>query len=111
VYGFKEIDKAYIALQQAEHLGYPPGNREKSQLADGYSERADRLWHDSRKIQGLPQEKDEVQKAQDDYNRALRLYQNIAPYGNASTTIVRVQGMLAAVEYRLKSLQGGWFWR
>ncbi|MCU1276097.1 MAG: serine/threonine protein kinase, partial [Bryobacterales bacterium] len=111
VYGFKDIDKAYAALQEAERRGYPLGNREKSQLADGYRERADRLWYDSRKIQGLPQEKDEVERAQDDYNRALRLYQNIAPYGNASATIVRVQGMLAAVEYRLKTLQGGWFWR
>jgi tetratricopeptide (TPR) repeat protein len=110
VYGLKDIDKAFIALQEAERLGYPPGNREKSQLADGYSERADRLWHDSRKIQGLPQEKDEVQKAHDDYNRALRLYQEIAPYGNANTNIVRLQGVLSAVEYRLRRLQGG-FWR
>ena len=111
VYGFKDIDKAYAALQEAEKHGHPLGNREKAQLADGYRERADRLWYDSRKIQGLPQEKEEVERARDDYNRALRLYQNIAPYGNASATIVRVQGMLAAVEYRLKSLQGGWFWR
>jgi serine/threonine protein kinase len=110
VYGFKDIDKAYAALQEAERLGYPLGNREKSQLADGYRERADRLWYDSRKIQGLPQEKDEVQKAQDDYNRALRLYQEIAPYGSANASIARLQGVLSAVEYRLRRLQGG-FWR
>lgn len=100
VYGLKDIDKAYIALQEAERRGYALGNREKGQLADGYRERADRLWYDSRKIQGLPQEKEEAQKAQDDYNRALRLYQEIAPYGNANANIVRVQDMLSAVEYR-----------
>jgi serine/threonine protein kinase len=100
VYGLKDIDKAYIALQEAERRGYALGNREKDQLADGYRERADRLWYDSRKIQGLPQEKEEVQKAQDDYNRALRLYQEVAPYGNANANIARVQAMLSAVEYR-----------
>jgi serine/threonine protein kinase len=109
VYGLKDIDKAYIALQEAEHRGYALGNREKGQLADGYRERADRLWYDSRKIRGLPQEKEEVQKAQDDYNRALRLYQEIAPYGNANANIARVQAMLLAVQYRLQRLQGGGF--
>ena len=108
-YGLKDIDKTFLALQEAEKRGYALGNRDKSQLADGYRERGDRLWYDSRKIQGLPQEKDEVIKGQDDYNRALRLYQEIAPDGNANANIMRVQNMLAAVDYRLKQLQGGGF--
>lgn len=108
-YGLKDIDRTYLALQEAEKRGYALGNRDKSQLADGYRDRGDRLWYDSRKIQGLPQEKDEVLKALDDYNRALSLYQEIAPDGNANGNIVRTQNMLAAVEYRLKQLQGGGF--
>jgi hypothetical protein len=112
VYGFKDIDKAYAALQGAERRGYALGNREKGQLADGYRERADRLWNDSRKIRGLPQEKDEVQKAVNDYNRALELYQQITPYGNASTGIIRVQAALQGVKGRLLELQGsGYLWR
>ena len=105
-YGLKDIDKTFLALQEAEKRGYALGNRDKSQLADGYRDRGDRLWYDSRKIQGLPQEKDEVLKAQDDYHRALRLYQEVAPDVNANSNIVRVQNMLAAVEYRLKQVQG-----
>ena len=108
-YGLKDIDKTYLALQEAERRGYALGNRDKSQLADGYRDRGDRLWYDSRKIQGLPQEKDEVLKAQDDYNRSLRLYQEVAPEENANGNIMRVQNMLAAVDYRLKQLQGGGF--
>jgi len=108
-YGLKDIDKTYLALQEAEKRGYALGNRDKGQLADGYRDRGDRLWYDSRKIQGLPQEKDEVLKAQDDYNHALRLYQEIAPDANANGNIVRVQNMLSAVDYRLKQLQGGGF--
>jgi len=108
-YGLKDIDKTYLALQEAEKRGYALGKRDKGQLADGYRDRGDRLWYDSRKIQGLPQEKDEVMKAQDDYNRALHLYQEIAPDANANGNIVRIQNMLSAVDYRLRSLQGGGF--
>src|ERR1039457_6566047 len=44
VYGLKDMDKGYEALQEAQKRGYALGNREKSLLADGYRDRADRLW-------------------------------------------------------------------
>ena len=105
VSGLKDIDKAYDALQEAEHHGYKLGNRQKALLADGYRDRGDRLWWDSRDVRGLPQEKDQIQKAADDYRRALELYQGIVPYGSANVNIVRVQGSLSAIEFRLKELQ------
>ena len=105
VYGLKDIDKAYAALQEAERHGYKLGNRQKAQLADGYRDRGDRLWWDSRNVRGLPQEKDQIQKAADDYRRALELYQGIVPYSSANVNIVRVQGSLSAIEYRLAELQ------
>lgn len=105
VYGLKDIDRAYAALQEAERRGYKLGSREKAQLADGYRDRGDRLWWDSRNVRGLPQEKDQIQKAAEDYRRALELYQSVVPYGNANVNIVRVQGSLSAIEYRLAELQ------
>ena len=105
VYGLKDIDKAYAALQEAERRGYKLGNREKSQLADGYRDRGDRLWWDSRNVRGLPQEKDQIRKAADDYRRALELYQGIVPYAAPTLNIVRVQTSLSAIEYRLAKLQ------
>jgi tetratricopeptide (TPR) repeat protein/uncharacterized protein YhhL (DUF1145 family) len=107
VYGLKDIDKAYAALQEAERLGYKLGNREKALLGDGYRDRGDRLWWDSRNVRGLPQEKDQIQKAADDYRRALDLYQSIVPYSNASANIVRVQGSLEGLQYRLVELGAG----
>jgi tetratricopeptide (TPR) repeat protein len=107
VYGLKEIDKAYAALQEAERHGYKLGQREKAQLADGYRDRGDRLYWDSRKIRGLPQERDQIQKAADDYGRALELYQSIAPYGNSSANIARVESSLETVKYRLEELASG----
>ena len=71
VYGLKDIDKAYDALGEAQKRGYPSGNREKSQLADGYRDRADRLATDSKSIKGLPAEKDQLQRAADDYKHAV----------------------------------------
>jgi tetratricopeptide (TPR) repeat protein/predicted Ser/Thr protein kinase len=107
VYGLKDIDKAYAALQEAERRGYKLGNRDKAQLADGYRDRGDRLWWDSRNVRGLPQEKDQIQRAADDYRRALELYQSVVPYGNANANIVRVQSSLDSVQFRLEELAGG----
>jgi|SRR5579871_6165501 len=107
VYGFKDIDRAYRALQQAAKLGYSLGNREKSQLADGYRARADRLWWDTRSVRGLPQEKDEVQHVEDDYKRALELYQEVAPYGNSNDGILRVEQSLESVDSRLDQIGDG----
>jgi tetratricopeptide (TPR) repeat protein/predicted Ser/Thr protein kinase len=105
VYGLKDIDKAYAELQEAERRGYRLGNRQKAQLADGYRDRGDRLWLDSRDVRGLPQEKDQIQKAADDYRRALELYQGIVPYSSANVNIVRLQSSLFAIESRLAELQ------
>jgi cytochrome c-type biogenesis protein CcmH/NrfG/predicted Ser/Thr protein kinase len=107
VYGLKDMDKASQAFQEAERRGYQLGNREKLFLADGYLERADRTFWDSRNVKGLPQEKDQVQRSVEDYKRALALYQEIAPYGNASTKITRVQSSLESAEYRLKEIETG----
>ncbi len=104
VYGLKDIDKAYDALQQAEKLGYVWGKREKAQLADGYRDRAEKLFWDSRNVRGMPQEKDEIQRAKDDYERALGLYQSIVPWGNASASIVRVETDLKSVNSRLDQI-------
>src|SRR5207248_11499950 len=72
---------------------------------DGYLARADRLWWDSRNVRGLPQEKDQIQRAADDYKRALELFQGIAPFGNANAGIVRVENSLDSVNFRLHQIE------
>jgi tetratricopeptide (TPR) repeat protein len=107
VYGLKDIDKAYQAINEAGRRGYKLGNREKGQLADGYRDRGDRLWWDSRNVRGLPQERDQIQRAADDYRKAMELYQGIVPYGNANASIVRLQQSLESVNTRLQQIEGG----
>ncbi len=107
VYGLKDIDKGYQALEQVEKRGFQLGNREKSLLADGYRERADRLFWDSRTVRGMPQEKDEIERARDDYERSLKLYQSVAPWGNAYASIGRVEQSLESVNSRLQQIEHG----
>ena len=105
VYGLKDIDKANEALNQAKKHGYTLGNRDISQLADGYRDRGDRLWLDSHNVRGLPQERDQVLRVQQDYQTALGLYQQVAPWGNANAQIVRLQNVLDSVRLRLQQLE------
>jgi tetratricopeptide (TPR) repeat protein len=104
VYGLKDIDKGYEALQQAQKRGYTLGNREKLLLADGYRDRADRLWWDSRNVRGLPPEKDQIQKAADDYKRSEELYQSVSPWGKSIVNLVRIRLSLESVNFRLHQI-------
>ncbi len=106
IYGLKDVDKADAALQEASRLGYTLGNREKAELADGYRDRADRMYKDTINVRGLPQEKDQLNRAAADYTRALNLYQEIAPYDNAGINMKRVQVSLDGVTARLQEIQG-----
>jgi hypothetical protein len=101
------VDKAATAFHQAEANGYALGNRERAQLADGYRERADRTWWDSRNVRGLPQEKQQIQQAADDYQRALELYQKSAGWGNSNMRIGQVQTSLESVNTRLQQIALG----
>lgn len=107
IYNLGDTDRGDEALQQAERQGFHLGNREKAMLADGYRRRGDRLFWDSRNVRGLPQERDQVQRAADDYHRALQLYQSIAPYGSATGNIAKVQTSLESANSRLEQLDQG----
>ena len=107
VYGLKDIDKASDAFQQAAKRGYQLGPREKMYLADGYTTRADLLFWDSRKMRGLPQERDQIQRAANDYKEALDLYQSIVPYPKAAAGVARVQPSLDSVITRLHEIDSG----
>jgi len=99
-----DIEKAAAAFQQAETNGYHMGGREESQLADAYRDRANRAWRDSFSVRGLPQEKDQIQRAAEDYQRALDLYQKSAGWGNAALRIAEMQSSLESANTRLQQI-------
>jgi hypothetical protein len=101
----KDFDRGLAALDQAEKHGYTGGERERLLLADGFRERANREFWDSRNVRDLPQEKDLVERARDDYQRSLNLYQGIAPYENSATSIQTVEESLVSVNSRLNQIE------
>jgi tetratricopeptide (TPR) repeat protein len=102
-----DIEKAATAFQQAETNGYHMGGREESQLADAYRDRANRAWRDSFSVRGLPQEKEQIQRAAEDYQRALDLYQKSAGWANAALRIAEMQASLESANTRLQQIAAG----
>ncbi len=52
IYGLEDVDRGADALQQAQRLGYTPGDRETVQLADGYRARGDTFARTARTLTG-----------------------------------------------------------
>jgi len=102
-----DIEKANAAFQQAEANGYHMGGRELSQMADAYRDRANRAWKDSFSVRGLPQEKDQIQRAADDYQRALEFYQKSDGWANAGLRIAEMQASLESAQTRLQQIALG----
>lgn len=106
VYGLDDLDKAIAAFKEAENRGYRPGNRELVQMADGYRSRGDRMRRQSADVRDLPQEREYLEKASDDYRQALELYRQAIGFGDVSTSMRQVQTRLEEVERRLDELTG-----
>lgn len=103
VYGLDDLDRAIVAFEEAGRRGYRPGLREIAQLADGYRNRADRMRRESERLRGLPQEYELLEKAVNDYGRAVHLYEQAIGFGEASANLRYVQRHHDEVSRRLES--------
>jgi eukaryotic-like serine/threonine-protein kinase len=107
VYSLKDVEKAEQALKAAGKRGHPVGRREKAQLGDGYRDRAERLLREADKATGLPEEKDYLERARDDFERAQEYYRDIVPYAGSANSLRRVLDFSDHVELRLKIIREG----
>jgi len=113
IYGLEDVDRGADALAQAEKRGHAPGDRETTQLADGYRARGEALLRTSQTLKDLPQERDYLTRAADAFREALTRYANVSGAGNAAANIRDTQKRLERVEGRLAEisrLEGGWPW-
>jgi hypothetical protein len=104
IYGLQDVDRGADALRQAEIYGYKRGERETSQLADGYRVRGDALARNARELNGLPQERDYLERSADAYREALTHYLVIEDYSKLGANIRAAQRGLDRVEKRLADL-------
>jgi serine/threonine protein kinase len=106
IYGLQDLDRGADALRQAERNGYQRGEREVVQLADGYRVRGDTLVRNARQLDGMPQEREFLERAAEAYRQALSLYLSIRDFSNVSSSIRLAQQALNRIDQRLAELSG-----
>jgi eukaryotic-like serine/threonine-protein kinase len=104
IYGLEDVDRGADALAQAQRLGYTPGDRETTQLADGYRARAETLVRTARTLAGLAQEQDYLTRAAEAYRQALDLYARAVGFADVARTMRLTQRALGQVEERIALL-------
>ncbi len=101
IYGLEDVDRGADALAQAQRLGYTPGDRETTQLADGYRGRGDALARTAHTLAGLAQEQDYLTRAAEAYRHALDLYRKVVTFADVARTMRLTQRALGQVEQRI----------
>ncbi|MEO8256324.1 MAG: protein kinase [Acidobacteriota bacterium] len=104
IYGLEDVDRGGDALNQAQHYGYTPGNRETAQLGDGYRARADTLARRARQLANMPEERDSLVRAAEAYRQALSFYTRAADFAGVPANIRLAERGLGLVERRLAEL-------
>jgi cytochrome c-type biogenesis protein CcmH/NrfG len=104
IYGVEDIDRGADAMKQAQRLDHTLGPRETAQLAYGYGIRGGTHQQTAAKLEGMPQEREYLTRARDDYRRALELYTDIATFGDVPRQMRMMQGRLERVEEKLDDL-------
>ena len=99
--------RAEDALKAASKRGHDMGRRERAQLGDGYRDRAERLVREAERASGLPEEKDYLERAKDDFSRAADYYRDIVPFAGSAASLRRVLDYSEHVETRLKVIREG----
>jgi serine/threonine protein kinase len=105
VYALGDVEKAEEALKSADKRGHDLGRREKAQLADGYKSRADKFMREAERANTVPEERDYLGRAKDDYRRAEDLYREIVPFGGSAAGLRKVFDQLELIEGRLESIK------
>jgi hypothetical protein len=104
IYGLEDVDRGADALSQAQRLGYTPGDRETTQLADGYRARGDTLSRTARTLAGVAPEQEYLTRAAEAYRRAIDLYAKVVSFADVARAMRLTQRALAAVEQRIADL-------
>jgi hypothetical protein len=112
IYGLEDVDRGAEALAQAERNGHHPGERETTQLADGYRARGETLLRTAQTLKAMPQERDYLERSRDAFQEALTRYSTVSGFGNAAISIRETQRRLDRIEERLREISrtGWWPW-
>jgi uncharacterized protein YhhL (DUF1145 family) len=106
IYGLDDVDRGADALKQAQRLGYSAGERETTQLADGYRSRAIVFERTARTVNGGAVEQKYLARSAEAYRQAIDLYGKVPGYADAPRSLRAAQRGLEQVEHRKRELSG-----
>jgi hypothetical protein len=104
IYGLDDVERGEDALAQAVSRGYKPGDREIAQRADGHRVRAETLFRSARELSGMTQELQYLNRAADEYRKALDFYSQVPGFGDTARQVRIAQRGLASTEQRIAAL-------
>jgi eukaryotic-like serine/threonine-protein kinase len=110
IYGLEDVDRGADALAQAEKSGHHPGERETTQLADGYRARGETLLRTAQTLKTMPQERDYLERAREAFQEALTRYSSVSGFANAAISIRETQRRLDRIEERLNEISRSDWW-
>jgi hypothetical protein len=105
IVGLEDVDRGADALKQAQRFGYMAGDRETTQLADGYRARGDTLARTARALAGTAQEQEALTRSAEAYRLAIDLYAKVLGFAEVSRNMRAVQRGLEQVEQRITDLK------
>jgi eukaryotic-like serine/threonine-protein kinase len=104
IYNLNDLDRGTQALERAQDLGYGFGKRELAMMAEANRRRGLQDLENANLVKGSDQEKEFLKKAKSEFGDALRVYLQIAPWGDSTTQILGVQDSLGEAEQRLSEI-------
>jgi eukaryotic-like serine/threonine-protein kinase len=104
IYNLNDAERGMQALKRAEDLGHDFGRKDRSMMADAFKAQGLKAWEASERLRDSDQEKDLLSKAKENLQKALKLYSELAPWGDSANQLNQVEDALATVETRLKEV-------
>jgi eukaryotic-like serine/threonine-protein kinase len=110
-----EMERGTQALDRARQLGISFGKRELALMAEAYRIQGLQAMENANLVQGTDREKESLKKAKSNFDEALKLYLQIAPWGNSTKQIPSIQDSLKEVDRKLAEPDQGnllkpWNW-
>jgi serine/threonine protein kinase len=104
VYNLNDMERGTQALDRARQLGISFGKRELTMMADACRTRGLQELDNANLLRGTDREKEFLKKAKSDFDEAMKIYLQIAPWGDSTKQIVGVQDLLKEVDQKLSYL-------
>lgn len=104
IYNLGDMERGTQALDRARQLGSSFGKRELAMMAEACRSRGLQELDNANLLRGTGREKEYLKKAKSDFDEAIKIYLQIAPWDDSTKQITGVQDLLKEVDQKLSYL-------